>query len=129
MTDPNSHQVGGDHYRSAYEPWDFTLDVFGGCFFLGNANKYITRWRKKNGLEDLQKAKHYLEKAKANYVAGRCRPPEPLTPGARDALLSHYAMSNDLGMDEEDTLRALMGGNIITALSMVERLITSVSRP
>ncbi|MNU03291.1 hypothetical protein D3C72_2472560 [compost metagenome] len=27
----------------------------------GNVIKYVTRWRKKNGLEDLKKAKHYLE--------------------------------------------------------------------
>ena len=31
-------------------------------FFEGNIVKYVTRWRHKNGLQDLQKAKMYLDK-------------------------------------------------------------------
>jgi len=31
-------------------------------FFEGNIIKYITRWRHKNGMEDLLKAKQYLDK-------------------------------------------------------------------
>ena len=27
-----------------------------------NAIKYLTRWRDKGGIEDLRKAKHYIEK-------------------------------------------------------------------
>jgi hypothetical protein len=27
----------------------------------GNVIKYISRWRKKNGMADLEKAKHYIE--------------------------------------------------------------------
>lgn len=30
-------------------------------FFEGNVVKYVTRWRNKNGLADLEKAKHYIE--------------------------------------------------------------------
>lgn len=30
-------------------------------FFEGNVLKYLTRWRKKNGLEDLRKAMTYLQ--------------------------------------------------------------------
>lgn len=30
-------------------------------FYLGNIMKYLTRYREKNGVEDLQKAKTYLE--------------------------------------------------------------------
>ncbi|MCW1937533.1 DUF3310 domain-containing protein [Pseudomonas sp. MDMC_285] len=30
-------------------------------YFEGNVIKYVSRWRKKNGIEDLKKAKHYLE--------------------------------------------------------------------
>ncbi|PAF24405.1 hypothetical protein CHH61_19110 [Shouchella clausii] len=32
-------------------------------FLIGNVLKYITRYPKKNGLEDLKKAKDYIEKA------------------------------------------------------------------
>mgnify|MGYP003677267595 CR=1 FL=1 len=31
-------------------------------FFEGNIIKYVTRWRHKNGMEDLLKAKQYLDK-------------------------------------------------------------------
>lgn len=30
-------------------------------FCEGNVIKYVSRWRKKNGLADLEKAKHYIE--------------------------------------------------------------------
>jgi hypothetical protein len=30
-------------------------------YFEGNVIKYVSRWRKKNGMADLEKAKHYLE--------------------------------------------------------------------
>lgn len=57
----NERQVGGDHYKTKYEHWDFVEDI--GLGYLESvAIKYIARWRKKNGVEDLQKADHYIEK-------------------------------------------------------------------
>lgn len=55
-------QVGGDHYKSTYEVWDFVSE-FNLDFFQGNIIKYVTRFRKKNGIEDLKKALSYAEKA------------------------------------------------------------------
>lgn len=53
-------QVGGDHYKMAIQPVEFifknNLD-----FLTGNAIKYLCRHRQKNGKEDLEKAKHYIE--------------------------------------------------------------------
>lgn len=55
-------QVGGTHYREhAIQPWDI-IDSYGLNFYEGNALKYLLRWRSKNGVEDLRKAIHYLEK-------------------------------------------------------------------
>lgn len=61
MSSPNNRQVGGDHYSSSYQHWDFVEDV-GLGYLEAQATRYVARWRKKNGLEDLQKADHYLEK-------------------------------------------------------------------
>lgn len=36
------------------------LDPF-EAYCIGNVIKYIWRWKQKNGLEDIQKAKRYLE--------------------------------------------------------------------
>lgn len=58
----NSIQHGGDHYKNkTIEPWDFVAANNIG-FFEGNAIKYLTRWREKGGIEDLRKAKHYIDK-------------------------------------------------------------------
>lgn len=32
------------------------------AFYIGNAIKYLWRWKHKNGVEDLEKARNYLDK-------------------------------------------------------------------
>ena len=41
--------------------WDYSHD-HSLDFFEGNIVKYVTRWRHKNGIQDLLKAKQYLDK-------------------------------------------------------------------
>jgi len=61
--DANSRQVAGTHYaaESGIQHWDIVaqhdLD-----YFQGQITKYVMRAKKKNGVEDLHKAKHFLEK-------------------------------------------------------------------
>jgi hypothetical protein len=56
-----SEQVGGDHYqKSELQPWDIFL-AWGLDPWAANVVKYILRFPHKNGLEDLQKAKHYVD--------------------------------------------------------------------
>jgi len=57
----NDKQVGGTHYLRAIQPWDFIAANDIG-FFEGNVIKYVTRWRDKAGVDDLKKARHYLDK-------------------------------------------------------------------
>jgi hypothetical protein len=58
----NAIQHGGDHYKSkAVEPWDYIAANNLG-YFEGNIVKYVSRWKEKNGVEDLKKAMHYLQK-------------------------------------------------------------------
>jgi len=54
-------QEGGDHYQAEYQHWDFVLEAEIG-YLAGNATKYISRWRKKNGVQDLLKALSYIDK-------------------------------------------------------------------
>jgi hypothetical protein len=50
------------HYRQgSIEPWDFIVSQ-NLNFLAGNVVKYISRYKHKNGVEDLKKAKTYLEK-------------------------------------------------------------------
>ena len=66
MSDKVNHP---DHYQSesGIEVFDvieaFTDGLSGAsAFYAGNVIKYICRFRKKNGYEDLQKAAVYLQK-------------------------------------------------------------------
>jgi hypothetical protein len=49
------------HYASEYQHWDLAAIIPLG-YFEGCSTKYVTRWRNKNGLDDLYKALHYLDK-------------------------------------------------------------------
>lgn len=54
-------QVGGNHYKDLkIQPIEY-IHANGLDYFEGNVVKYITRHRKKNGKQDLEKAKHYID--------------------------------------------------------------------
>lgn len=59
----NDRQVGGSHYKGEgkVEHWDIVaqhdLD-----YFQGQITKYVMRWRLKGGIQDLEKARHFLDK-------------------------------------------------------------------
>jgi hypothetical protein len=58
---PLNLQVGGEHYKDmAIQPVEF-IHANGIGYMEGNVIKYVTRWRKKNGIADLQKARHYID--------------------------------------------------------------------
>ena len=55
------YQIGGNHYKNkGIQPIEYIMSN-GLGFCEGNVIKYVSRWRDKNGLDDLLKAKHYLE--------------------------------------------------------------------
>ncbi len=58
----NDYQIGGKHYVAEYQHWDWVNDL-DLPYAVACATKYVCRWRKKNGLEDLRKAAHYVAKA------------------------------------------------------------------
>ena len=49
-----------DHYNFEIQPVDYIMkNELGFC--EGNVVKYISRWRLKNGRDDLLKARHYID--------------------------------------------------------------------
>ena len=61
MNQSNKKQIGGNHYlKYKIQPIDFILqnqlDFCQGCVI-----KYILRFKEKGGVQDLLKAKHYIE--------------------------------------------------------------------
>lgn len=56
-------QEGGDHYlKRDVQPWDIWTAYPDMDCFTGTIIKYMLRWPDKNGLADLYKAQHTLEK-------------------------------------------------------------------
>lgn len=60
-------QVGGSHYNTKkVQPWDamescMSTEEFVG-YLRGNVIKYTMRCNDKGGVQDLEKAQHYMEK-------------------------------------------------------------------
>lgn len=61
MPSPLLEQAGGTHYKQCpIQPVEYIyyndLD-----YFQGNVIKYVTRYKDKGGIVDLEKARHYLD--------------------------------------------------------------------
>lgn len=61
MIQANDMQVNGNHYVSKYQHWDLCVNTQLG-YLEAQVTRYLTRWRKKDGLVDLKKALHYANK-------------------------------------------------------------------
>jgi len=58
----NDVQIAGTHYKDkSIQPWDYIVANKLG-YLEGNIVKYVSRWKDKGGIEDLRKARHYLDK-------------------------------------------------------------------
>lgn len=54
-------QVAGSHYKDmVIQPFQY-IHANGIGFAEGCAIKYLSRWRAKGGVEDLRKARHFIE--------------------------------------------------------------------
>lgn len=59
--DALSSQVGGSHYKDLpIQPVQY-IHANGIGYFEGCVIKYVSRWRAKGGIADLEKAKHYID--------------------------------------------------------------------
>lgn len=62
--DPNDVQIGGNHYKEVEgeQHWDRQWRLNGRGYFVGQITKYVERYHLKNGKQDLEKARHFLDK-------------------------------------------------------------------
>lgn len=78
-------QVGGTHYKDMkIQPVEF-IHANGIGYFEGNVIKYVSRWRAKGGIADLEKARHYLD-----LLIDMERPPVKPDPAMNAAALNNY---------------------------------------
>ena len=58
---PQDKQIGGSHYKSFHiQPYEF-ISKNDLSFFQGNVIKYVCRYQRKGGIEDLKKIVHYCQ--------------------------------------------------------------------
>lgn len=106
----NDRQIGGEHYKQdgGQQHWDFVakhqLNYFIGC-----ATKYVSRWRKKGGVEDLRKAVHFIDKLLEIWDSNMPVPPPKPIPTAEEIMA--FSMANDLSVKECAILNYLCGLN------------------
>ena len=62
MSSPSlNKQEGGSHYKDLpIQPVEYIYANAIG-YFEGNVIKYVSRWRKKGGIDDLRTARHYID--------------------------------------------------------------------
>ena len=118
--DANSRQVDGSHYNmNKYQHWDWAIDTK-QPYTIAAATKYVARWRDKNGLVDLEKSIHYLEKSTDRNIYMQ-------VDGLTDVMYRRYTylnskFSNQLGAEEHEIIRQIMHGNNDTARRLIQKL-------
>lgn len=124
----NALQIGGDHYKTDYQHWDVLIALgFNSEYYIGQATKYITRWRKKNGIRDLKKGQHFVaklielvEKHHRSFLLYGMRKDweiDNLVVQHRDHLRQYFT-SNDIGPDEQGIFICIVFANGTERLRM-----------
>lgn len=66
------NQIGGNHYRNmAFQPIEL-ISILGCSFIQGCIIKYISRYKDKNGAQDIKKCIHYAQLAIELKDKGLC---------------------------------------------------------
>lgn len=115
----NDRQVGGAHYGGGeYQHWDWIHD----CripYTPATASKYVDRWRKKNGKQDLEKALHYLEKAREQGYQGSSQM-------HRASCFWRYVLGRNHTLEDAQILWYIMEGEWEAAVEAITLLYQSV---
>lgn len=111
-----ANQIGGKHYKDCgYQPVQLCVDL-NLNFIQGNIVKYITRYKQKNGKEDLEKVIHYAQ------LGQELRPINFVTSIAGD-LVWKYITANSLNSIVGDVIRGAVFQNWNRVINGVTRII------
>lgn len=67
MTSANDRQVGGDHYKADFQHWDLMIKAR-VPYMEGLTTRYLLRYKRKKGAEDLQKGIHCIVKTRESWL-------------------------------------------------------------
>lgn len=130
--DPNATQVGGQHYRTQYQHWDFVADL-NLNYYLANITKYVARAYKKNGLEDVHKAQHYAAKLHSLLDSGRLSRHavvQHTSPAVAMGLVERFAAANELDTLQEQVYACavLVTGHDVTQFSYLQGTLQALEK-
>ena len=141
---PAGEQVGGTHYQTMkMQPFEYIfknhLD-----FFQGSVVKYVSRWRNKNGIEDLRKAKNTLERYNM-YLLEKIVKPDVTQPiqmhfpefsmyvtvchNISTVSAKEYCDINEFDEDQYSVIDCITKKNSTDALIYLEKYIENISLP
>lgn len=116
-------QVGGTHYQTSkkdgVQHWTY-CGIVNVPYLEAAATKYLTRWYKKNGAADLQKAHHYMEKRVELY-----RNHQGILKAAtrNQGLFNRYIEDNQIPHNEREIIDMIMHWKSISQLEdILEKL-------
>lgn len=125
MSDANTRQHGGNHYQSGLQHWDVMGDNYGIAYHIGCATKYVSRWKKKGTpILDLEKAVHFVDKAKELWIAGR----RGETVYVPTDVIERFVIANDLEMQERVVLLNLWRCDSLSCLERAKFAIEALIR-
>lgn len=111
----NERQIGGVHYgKVLYRHWDFATDV-NLHYLIGCGSKYVLRHQDKNGMQDLEKCIHYLQKAEERDIRAMELTPENFR------LLDKF--SAQLPLKESRAVLLMCTSRYLEAASVVRELL------
>jgi len=126
MNAVNERQVGGTHYRSDYQHWDW-VDHIGMGWHEACATKYVTRWRKKpEGVLGLEKAVHYIDKLIDNAEKHGRKNRSALNDQVIILVTTVYAGANDLNDTEKEICCLLASWRTLDHLGVARSAIYSL---
>lgn len=112
----NDIQIGGDHYKADYQHWDWVDDI-GLHYYLAAATKYVARWQKKNGAQDLRKALHFISKAQERDVYARTN---------KNDVVRTRKFSQQLDSFSSEIVYLIMDGHYDTVQRMVSHKVSEL---
>lgn len=123
----NMTQIGGGHYKgTTYQHWDFVIQALEGRYLEGNITKYVTRHRKKNGLQDLLKARHYLDKLIEQYNLGFVSPLVQPHRLVHHQTPEHFCDVNGLDVSERNFVVLLSNWHSRADLNIAGRMLDAM---
>lgn len=123
----NSIQVGGSHYQvvTGRQHWDL-IDDFNVGYLEAGATKYITRWRDKDGLKDLRKAGHFLQKLYEKRALMNFQQQTARMPQVPRVVIQQYVEDNQCGEAESYLIALILTWQSTGTIDLARKLINEM---